>query len=99
MTEVGFLKTEGGSVEKRLKISGKITDFESLDLSGVEWDSSRYMFKRVLNTIPQPVFWKDRDFVYQGCNAAFSAETGCSQQDIIGKTDFDSVSDRWLCPV
>lgn len=48
------------------------------------------MLRHILNTIPQSVFWKDRDSVYLGCNRAFAAAVGMTNpEDIAGKTDFD----------
>lgn len=44
----------------------------------------------VLDSIPQPVFWKDRQSRYLGCNQAFAALMGMSNPAaIIGKTDHD----------
>jgi PAS domain S-box-containing protein len=47
------------------------------------------MLDAVLDTIPLPIFWKDRDLVFQGCNAAFAAEAKRSREDIIGRTDME----------
>ncbi len=48
------------------------------------------MFKYILNTIPQSVFWKDINSIYMGCNHLFAKTVGLkSSEDIIGKTDFD----------
>ena len=51
---------------------------------------SREMLRTVLDTIPQRVFWKDRNSVYLGSNAAY-AEDGHlpDAAAIVGKTDFD----------
>jgi PAS domain S-box-containing protein len=55
--------------------------------------SSRQMLQGVLDTIPQRVFWKDRNSVYLGCNKAFATEVGFSDPaGIVGKTDFDHSS-------
>ncbi len=44
----------------------------------------------ILDTIYQGVFWKDRESVYLGCNAAFAAAVGLDHpSEIVGKTDFD----------
>jgi PAS domain S-box-containing protein len=44
----------------------------------------------ILNTIPQAVFWKDREGRYLGCNAAFAQMVAIAKpDDIIGKTDFE----------
>ncbi|BCG47517.1 PAS domain-containing protein [Citrifermentans bremense] len=50
----------------------------------------RRMLALIIDTIPQFVFWKDRQSVYQGCNAIFARASGIAHpDDIRGKTDFD----------
>jgi len=45
---------------------------------------------RLLDTIPNPVFYKDSDGIYQNCNDAFSKTIlGIPKEMIIGKTLFD----------
>ena len=42
----------------------------------------------IINTIPVRVFWKDKNLVYLGCNAAFARDAGfANPKDIIGKND------------
>ncbi len=49
----------------------------------------------ILDTIPQSVFWKDREGRYLGCNAHFARAAGlASSDDIVGKTDFDLPTPR-----
>jgi PAS domain S-box-containing protein len=44
----------------------------------------------ILNTVPQFIFWKDRNSVYLGCNTFFAKAAGLdSPEEIIGKTDYD----------
>jgi len=51
---------------------------------------SRQMLQLVLDTIPQYVFWKDKNLVYMGCNLNFAAAAGFSSQiEIVGRTDYD----------
>lgn len=51
---------------------------------------SEGMLATVLNTVPQAVFWKDRNSVYLGCNEAFARIAGLARAaDIVGRTDFD----------
>ena len=46
--------------------------------------------RSVIDNIPQAIFWKDRQLVYQGCNRQFAADGGLSSPDeIIGKTALD----------
>ncbi|MDJ1176727.1 PAS domain S-box protein [Roseofilum capinflatum] len=43
-----------------------------------------------INHIPEPIFWKDRDSVFLGCNQYFANFAGLtSPSEIIGKTDYD----------
>ncbi len=55
-----------------------------------EVKKSRGMIASILNSVPQSIFWKDRDGVYLGCNEVFAAAVGLDSPDqIVGKTDFD----------
>ncbi|MCX6075557.1 MAG: EAL domain-containing protein [Campylobacterales bacterium] len=47
------------------------------------------LFKKIINAIPQRVFWKDLDLHYLGCNEAFAKDSGnLFSDDIIGKDDY-----------
>lgn len=51
---------------------------------------SNYMLQAVLDTIPVPVFWKDLNCHYLGCNRLFAQNAGIDlPESIIGKTDFE----------
>ncbi len=53
--------------------------------------NSQQMLRLVLNTIPQRVFWKDRNSVFMGCNESFAQDCGYSDPDkLVGKTDYDT---------
>jgi PAS domain S-box-containing protein len=55
-----------------------------------ELRENRRLLESILNTVPISIFWKDKNCVFLGCNAAFAHTLGKSgPQDIIGKTDFD----------
>jgi len=43
----------------------------------------------LIDTISSPVFYKDANLVYLGCNRAFEDSLGLKKEDIIGKTVFD----------
>ena len=52
--------------------------------------NSRQMLRLVLDTIPQRVFWKDRNLVFVGCNKALVQDSGYKDSnEILGKTDFE----------
>ncbi len=55
-----------------------------------ELHQSRQMLQTILDTIPQRVFWKDRNLIYLGCNRALALDAGVQDPaEIIGRTDFD----------
>ncbi|HNR89461.1 MAG TPA: diguanylate cyclase [Spirochaetota bacterium] len=43
----------------------------------------------LIDAIPNPIFYKDRDGRYLGCNKAFEAYLGTTRTEIVGKTVFD----------
>ena len=51
---------------------------------------SKELLQKVLDTIPQTVFWKDVNLNYLGCNQLFANNAGkSSPADLIGLSDFD----------
>ncbi|SFM21995.1 PAS domain S-box-containing protein [Methanolobus profundi] len=64
-----------------------ITEF--LDARKTLQDNLRFI-GTLLDTIPSPIYYKDRNNVYIGCNKAFSKDIiGVPKEDIIGKNLFD----------
>jgi PAS domain S-box-containing protein len=54
-----------------------------------------YFLQRVMDNIPQHIFWKDRDSVFRGCNRAAARAVGLDEPtEIAGKTDFDLHDDH-----
>ena len=50
----------------------------------------RRLLTSIIAHIPSGVFWKNRDFKYQGCNEAFARSAGVAcPEDIVGKTDYE----------
>jgi len=45
--------------------------------------------QNLMDSIPVPVYFKDYDLSYLGCNKSFEDSTGCAKEDIIGKTEFE----------
>ncbi|MBW4570644.1 MAG: PAS domain-containing protein [Tolypothrix carrinoi HA7290-LM1] len=64
-------------VKKRIEIENKLR-------------SSEQFLQLVIDSIPQLIFWKDRNSVYLGCNQKFALIAGVGlPENIIGKTDYD----------
>lgn len=45
--------------------------------------------QQLINAIPVPIFYKDRNCVYTGCNRSFEEFLGRSAKEIVGKTVFE----------
>ncbi|MGO9612048.1 MAG: PAS domain S-box protein [Dissulfurispiraceae bacterium] len=51
--------------------------------------ASQQLIEGIINAISVRVFWKDKNLVYIGCNAAFARDAGfLDPKDIIGKDDY-----------
>ncbi|KOP23598.1 hypothetical protein AMR41_25800 [Hapalosiphon sp. MRB220] len=51
---------------------------------------SQQMLQLVMDSIPQCIFWKDKNSVYLGCNRNFAVTAGLEcPEDIVGKIDYD----------
>lgn len=48
--------------------------------------------QHLMDAIPAPVFYKDINYVYLGCNRAFEEAMGLPREKIIGKTQYDIAS-------
>ena len=60
-----------------------------------ELNEQLHFFHRLIDTIPNPIFYKDDKGLYQGCNAAFEEYIGFSKEEIIGKSVCD-LSPKYL---
>jgi PAS domain S-box-containing protein len=52
--------------------------------------ASQQLLQRVMDTLPEAIFWKDLNSVYLGCNQKLAEDAGVgSPAQIVGKTDYD----------
>ena len=70
-------------------IIGTLRDITERKQIEAQLQHEQALLRHLLDTIPDPIFYKDRQGIYLGCNRAFEALTGCKAQDIIGKTPGD----------
>jgi PAS domain S-box-containing protein len=57
------------------------------------------LFQTLLDTIPSPVFYKDGELRYIGCNTAYEKYTGLSREQLRGMTVHDVETDPSLAQV
>lgn len=63
---------------------------QTLRVTRSQIEEREALLRLVLDTIPQAVFWKDRNSVYLGSNQNFANDAGvASPEMLIGKTDYD----------
>jgi PAS domain S-box-containing protein len=75
----------GGAISRRLDALRIASDQTEMQLK-----ESQQFFKLLIDSIPQLIFWKDRNSVFQGCNSIGAEIAGFnSPEEIIGKTDYD----------
>ena len=73
-----------------LGLEGFISDITERKQVEKTLKSQESFLQLVLDTIPQHIFWKDRNLIYQGGNKIWLQSAGLQQpQDAIGKTDYD----------
>ena len=71
-------------------VRGVVADISSIRRTEERLRDSEQMLRLVLDLIPVAIFWKDRNFVYLGCNAVYAQRAGLSSPEtLIGKTDAD----------
>ena len=75
-----------GNVEGLASIGEDITDRKRAE---DELRGQLDFIQVLIDTIPTPIFYKDPEGVYLGCNKAFEKHIGLSRQLITGKTAFD----------
>ncbi len=73
------------------EIAMRVTDSLSSLLTLVSLRESEARLRGLIQTIPDLVWLKDREGVYEACNPAFERFIGASEAELVGKTDYDFV--------
>ena len=50
-----------------------------------------YFLQELIDAIPNPLYFKDTDGVFRGCNSAYERFIGVSREELIGKTSHDFI--------
>lgn len=70
---------------------GAVRDLSERMLAARKLMQQGSLLRRIIDSIPDLIFFKDPDSVYIGCNRAFENYFGHREAEIVGKTDFDFV--------
>jgi PAS domain S-box-containing protein len=77
-TKIASLETELNKQQEKTQAYAKLQQ------------KTQDILQNVVDTIPQTVFWQDRNLVYLGCDRSFAQKMGVENlQKIVGKTDKD----------
>lgn len=78
-----------GQAERQEVLLVTVTDINSEKQTEKRLSDSLQFVSSLLDTVPSPIFYKDYQRRYQGCNRAFYRATGLSPGELLGKTVFD----------
>jgi two-component system, NtrC family, sensor kinase len=68
----------------------ELTTAKAKVAGSVQYHKDQLIFMQtLLDAIPNPIFFKDAEGIYQGCNHAFEEFIGHDRDEIIGRTVFD----------
>lgn len=82
-----LVKDDQGNPQSMIGINFDITERKQAEQALRE---SQQFIQTVINTVPLPLFWKDSESVFLGCNQQLANSLNLSSpQEIVGKTDFD----------
>ncbi len=86
---IGFWKWQPGISERKTgNNKSEIPDHEIMSTENRLVNSLTFQ-QELLNAIPVPVFYKNKEGIYLGCNREFEAFLGISEGEIIGKSVYD----------
>ena len=91
---VSLVRSPSGEPEYFISVVEDISDvYDELRLRRETEEAlklSQQRLQLIMNSIPQGIFWKDKNSVYLGCNYNFAIDVGLiAPEEIAGKTDYE----------
>lgn len=96
--EIDQMKNTFNSMAQSLKETQDNLEF-MVNKRTKELTDSKKILSVVIDTMPTPVFYKDRYSRYTGCNNAFAELLDKSKEEIVGKTIFDLMEKKYAEPI
>ncbi|MBW2604584.1 MAG: PAS domain S-box protein [Deltaproteobacteria bacterium] len=81
--ELGYIEGVVVDITKRKQAEDK------LKATGINLRQQYKFLQTLIDTIPVPVFYKDTEEIYQGCNKEFADFVGFTKEEIVGREVFD----------
>src|SRR5262249_4623690 len=78
-----------GAADAALRLDGVLTDITDRKRVEEALARERALLRGLIDSIPDLIFYKDREGRYLGCNAAYEAYAGLREGQLVGKTDPD----------
>lgn len=72
--------------ESITELETEVTDRKNAQMN---FENAHALLQGLIDSIPDLIFYKDRESTYLGCNRAFSECNSVSDEQIIGMTDYD----------
>ncbi|MBT4888508.1 MAG: PAS domain S-box protein [Rhodospirillales bacterium] len=83
------IKGADGEIQGYIGVMRDITERKQVD---IQLKSQITFLQTLIDTIPNPIFYKGADGTYLGCNEPFGQFIGKSKEEIIGRTVFEITS-------
>lgn len=86
-----FPQFEGKNLKSVVEL---VIDVSDIKASEIETRLNYNMIKNLIDSVELPLFYKDINKVYQGCNDAFCEFLGVRKEDIVGRSVYDLIDDK-----
>jgi PAS domain S-box-containing protein len=85
-----FMSIEAGEYEELGDLASSIKLLMSdVSLKRKATKDQLAFLQNLIDTIPGPIFYKDKEYNYMGCNRAFEEYIGIPREELVGKSVFD----------
>ncbi|NPV93185.1 MAG: PAS domain S-box protein [Firmicutes bacterium] len=89
-------KTREELLEELAELRRQVAEFKNLEVRHKQAEEALkeqlQFLQKLIDTIPNPIFFKNLDGVYQGCNSAYEECLGLPKEEVVGKTCFSVFS-------